>query len=179
MSDAYLGEIRIFAGNFAPAGWAFCIGQLLPIAQNTALFAVIGTQYGGNGTTNFALPNLSGAAPMHQGDGAGLTSRSVGELVGTQSVTLTMSEMPVHSHVPQAYANAGSSDDPTNRVWAEAPGVGRPRPVQPAWYSTTPNVQMSPNALSVTGGSQPHNNMQPSLALNFIICLNGIFPSRA
>jgi microcystin-dependent protein len=179
MADAFLGEIRIFSGNFAPNGWAFCNGQLLPIAQNTALFSILGTQFGGNGQTTFALPNLSGAAPMHHGVGSGLTPYTVGEQVGVDSVTLNTSQIPSHTHVAQAYAIPGSSTDPTNHYWAESPAQGRPHPQQAPLYSTNVNVTMSPSSLSVAGGSQPHNNMQPYLAMNFIICMNGIFPTRS
>jgi microcystin-dependent protein len=179
MADAFLGEIRIFSGNFAPNGWAFCNGQLVPIAQNTALFSILGTQYGGNGQTTFALPYLNGAAPMHQGSGVGLTTRAVGEQVGVDSVTLNISQIPSHRHAAQAYEIPGSSIDPTNHYWAESPAQGRPHPQQAPIYSTNANVTMSPNSLSAAGNSQPHNNMQPYLALNFIICMSGFFPTRS
>lgn len=178
MSDAFLGEIRIFAGNFAPVDWAFCNGQLLPISQYTALFSILGTRFGGNGQTNFALPNLGGAAPMGQGTGNGLTPRDVGELVGTQTVTLATTDIPSHSHTPMAVADGTStSTSPANAYWAEGPAVGRGG-VHPNLYNPTPNVQMSPYALGVAGNNMPHNNMQPYLSTNFIICLNGIFPPR-
>jgi microcystin-dependent protein len=179
MADAYLGEIRIFAGNFAPNGWALCNGALLPIAQNTALFSILGTQYGGNGQTNFALPNLSGSAAMSQGSGQGLTARAVGESVGTQSVTLDTNEMPAHNHVPNAVTSVAADTSPANDFWAVAPAEGKPpHHVTPNLYTSTVNAPMSPVALSVTGGSQPHNNMQPYLAMNFIICMNGEYPQR-
>lgn len=177
MADAYIGEIRIFAGNFAPYGWALCNGQLMSISQNTALFSIVGAQYGGDGKTTFALPNLMGSAPMNQGQGPGLTSRQMGEVVGAQTVTLLESQMPFHNHTPIAIQNVGTSGDPTNHLWAEAVQSGRP-PKQPPLYDTNANVQMSPQALGVTGGSQPHNNMQPYLVMNYIICLQGEFPSR-
>lgn len=179
MADAYIGEIRIFSGNFAPVNWALCNGQLLSISQNTALFSILGTQYGGNGTSTFALPNLNGAAPMHRGQGAGLTPRTVGEQVGVNSVALSASEMPRHTHAAQAYEIPGSSTEPANHYWAEAPAQGRPHPQQAPIYSANANVTMHPNALSAVGGGQPHNNMQPFLVMNFIICQYGIFPNRS
>ncbi|SFL21253.1 Microcystin-dependent protein [Paenibacillus sp. 1_12] len=178
MADAFIGEIRIFSGNYAPYGWALCNGQLMPIAQNAALFSILGTQYGGNGSNDFALPNLNGAAPMHGGSGAGLTTRHIGEKVGAESVTLTAAEMPSHTHAAQAYEIPGTSTHPSNNYWAEAPAQGRPHPQQAPIYSTNANVTMHPSSLSTTGGNQPHNNMQPFIALNFIICLNGIYPAR-
>ena len=173
MADQFVAEIRIFAGNFAPLGWAICDGQLLPISQNTALFSLLGTLYGGNGTSNFALPNLQGNFPMHQGNGAGLTPRSVGETGGSQSVTLLQTEMPMHSHVAQAAPAPGAPQlaNPTNAFWA--PSSARPYAVGP------PNVAMHPLALSAAGGSLPHNNMSPFQTLTFIIALQGIFPPRS
>lgn len=177
MADAFFGEIRLFAGNFAPMNWAFCNGQLLSIAQNAALFSLLGTQYGGDGKTTFALPNLQGIAPMGQGDGPGLTPRTVGEQTGTSTVTLTTSEMSAHTHLPQAVNTPSSSNSPANSYWAETPAVGRKKE-QIAIYGDAPNASMVPNALASAGGNQPHNNMQPFLAINFIICLIGEFPSR-
>ncbi|USG65063.1 tail fiber protein [Brevibacillus ruminantium] len=177
MADAYLGEIRIFAGNFAPKGWALCDGQLLHIQQYTALYSIINTQYGGDGKTTFALPNLMGSATMHQGQGQGLTPRTVGSKVGSSTVTLTSTQIPAHTHIPQAVIGEGNSSDPTGRNWATPP---QPDPFSdaPNLYDPTPNVQMSPVALNVTGGSQPHNNLQPFIAQNFIICLDGEYPSK-
>lgn len=177
MADAFIGEIRVFAGNFAPRDWAFCNGQLMSIAQNTALFSILGTQYGGDGRTTFALPNLNGKAAMSQGQGPGLTARTVGQQVGSSTVTLLTTEIPAHTHTPQAVAAKGNTNIPTGAVWAETPPQGRSGTQIPL-YSSTPNVQMSPVAANVAGGSQPHNNMQPFLAMSYIICLNGIFPSR-
>ncbi|MGE7694704.1 phage tail protein [Lysinibacillus sp. NPDC094177] len=177
MADAYTGEIRIFSGNFAPSGWAFCNGQLMNIQQNPALFSILGVQYGGDGRTTFALPNLIGSAPMNQGEGTGLTPRQVGQVVGAQTVTLLQSQIPAHTHTPKAIQGAGTSGDPTDCLWAEGVGAGRP-PKQPSLYDTNPNVQMNLQALGLTGGSQPHNNMQPFLAMNYIICLQGEFPPR-
>jgi microcystin-dependent protein len=175
MSETFLAEIRIFAGNFAPRGWALCNGQLLPIAQNTALFSLLGTQYGGNGQTTFALPNLSDSVPIGSGQGPGLTDRSQGEVGGSESVTLLNNEIPSHTHTPSVGSAAGSSADPTNAVWTVPPGR---RPVA-AYGGVTNTVSMYTMAIQPAGASQPHNNMQPYLALNFIIALEGIFPSRS
>lgn len=175
MSDQFVAEIRIFAGNFAPTGWAFCQGQLLPISQNTALFSLIGTFYGGNGQSTFGLPNFQGMAPINQGQGPGLTDRVIGETSGSESVTLIQSEIPSHSHFLQGTPNAADQTTPTGNVWA-ASAVGR---TPPPLYSTTQNTTMAPTALAPSGGSQPHNNMHPYLTLNFIIALQGIFPPRS
>ena len=178
MAEAYLGEIRIFAGNFAPKNWALCNGQLLPIASNSALYSILGTQYGGDGKTTFALPNLMGSAPMHHGSGPGLTPRRIGERIGSGTVALTESQMPQHTHIPQAINAVGSTDNPEGGFWAQA-RKNTPTSPQPKLYEPISNVQMSPAALSATGGSQPHNNMQPFIAQNFIICIaGGEYPSR-
>jgi len=175
MSNPFLAEVRIFTGNFAPKGWALCNGQLMPISQNTALFSLLGTTYGGDGKSNFALPDLQGCAPMQAGQGPGLSLRDLGETGGEQNVTLLQSEMPAHSHTVQAAAGTGLND-PTNNVWASgAKGFG-------AIYSASAqatNVQMSPLATSVAGSSLPHNNMMPYLGLTFIIALQGVFPARS
>lgn len=174
MSDQFVGEIRLFAGNFAPAGFAFCNGQLLSIAQHTALFSILGTRYGGDGKTTFALPNLAGAAPMGQGQGAGLTNRQVGETGGSPSVTLLATEMPAHTHSVGCYDGPTGTTDPTNAVWA-----GKAGRAATAYYAAAPiDTPMSPGALAPAGSSQPHNNMQPYLGLNYIIALEGYFPSR-
>ncbi|HEX9160073.1 MAG TPA: tail fiber protein [Thermoanaerobaculia bacterium] len=178
MSNPFVAEIRIFAGNFAPTGWALCNGQLLPISQNTALFSLLGTTYGGNGQSNFALPNLQGSAPMHPGQGPGLTLRSLGETGGEQAVTLLSTEMPSHTHTMQCSTMATAPNaSPTNNVLAPSGGRGRPVPYAPSVPAN--NIPMSPSAVSVTGGSQPHNNMPPFLSLTFIIALQGVFPARA
>lgn len=176
MSDPFLAEIRMFAGNFAPTGWALCNGQLLPISQNTALFALLGTFYGGDGKVTFALPNLTGSAPLQQGQGQGLSARDLGESGGVPNVTLLSSEMPAHTHVPQAVtASSGNANNPVGDVWAPAQ-FGR---VAENLYSTNaPDLQMSPLAVGIAGGSQPHNNMPPYLCITFIIALQGIFPAR-
>lgn len=175
MSDQFVAEIRIFAGNFAISGWAFCNGQLLPISQNTALFSLLGTTYGGDGKSNFALPNMQGNAPMQQGQGPGLSFRGLGETGGEQSVTLLQSEMPSHKHSVLAGATSDSAD-PTNRAWGSGQkGFGNV--YTPSVQAT--NVNMNPSGLSIAGGSQPHNNMMPYLGLTFIIALQGIFPPRS
>jgi microcystin-dependent protein len=172
MTDQFVAEIRIFPFNFAPTGWALCNGQLLPISQNTALFSLLGTFYGGDGKSTFALPDLQGSAPMHQFQGPGLSDRFLGETDGVQFVTLLQTEMPVHGH-----SMNGATQDPAlakavspNASWALSQGGGI--------YQTTQNGQLAVPATSVTGGGLPHNNMQPSLTLNFCIALQGIFPPR-
>ena len=177
MSNPFVAEIRIFTAGFAPKGWAQCDGQLMPISQNTALFSLLGTTYGGNGTSNFALPNLQGCAPMQAGQGPGLSLRDLGETAGEQTVTLLQTEMPAHAHNPPLAVNSNpNSNDPANNAWASGQkGFG-------AVYATSPPnplVQMNPFALSIAGGNLPHNNMPPFLGLMFIIALQGVFPARS
>jgi microcystin-dependent protein len=176
MSDPFVAEIRIFTGNFAPTGWALCNGQLLPISQNTALFSLLGTTYGGDGKSNFALPNLQGAAPMQAGQGPGLSLRDLGESGGEQTVTLLDTEIPSHLHSMVGVAS-GDKATPGGNSPAQSAGFGRPKAYAASNAAT--NVQMSPNALSVTGGSLPHNNLSPYLGLTFIIALQGVFPARS
>lgn len=171
----FIGEIRIFGGTFAPIGWEFCNGQLLSIQQNPALFALLETTYGGDGRTTFGLPNLQGAAAMHQGQGPGLTPRSVGETGGETAVSLTQQEMPVHNHSGGANAGGPVTINPVGAVFTTAPG-GHGHPGNA--YFSGHDTAMSPLALLPSGGSQPHNNMQPYLGISFIIALNGRFPSR-
>ena len=184
MSEPFLAEIRIFAGNFAPRGWAFCNGQLLPISQNTALFSLIGTTYGGDGRTTTALPDLQGRVPMHPGRGPGLTARRLGERLGIENVTLTQAEMGNHSHTLQGAEVSGTSTDPAGQFPAMFPGVspgrGQP-PVVPNNYKSAPSswVGMASEVLEPNGGSQSHTNLQPYLALNFCIALVGLYPSRS
>jgi microcystin-dependent protein len=173
MADPFVAEIRIFPFNFAPKGWAWCDGQLLPLSQNTALFSLLGTTYGGNGKSNFALPDLQGRAPMHPDQGPGLSLHDLGETGGSETVTLLESEIPSHSHAMNAVSQPGDLADPTGRSMARA-STGNP-------YQTTTNVnlvQMAPEALSPAGGDQPHNNMQPYLTFYFCIALQGVFPPR-
>jgi microcystin-dependent protein len=173
--DPYIGEIRIFAGNFAPRGWALCNGQLLAISQNTALFSLLGTNYGGDGKITFALPNLQASAPISQGQGPGLTPRVIGETGGAAVVTLINSELPMHSHAVNASSDGSTESNPTAAVWAVG---GQTRGGVPMYSANGPAAAMSPAALTQAGGDQPHNNMPPYLALNFIIALQGIYPSR-
>jgi microcystin-dependent protein len=174
MADPFVAEIRIFPFNFAPKGWAFANGQLLPISQNTALFSLLGTTYGGNGKSNFALPDMQGNAPMHPGQGQGLSLYDLGEIGGAQTISLLQTEIPVHTHSMQA-----NVDFPAN-VQAPAPD----RSLSPSAGGVAYDVpagqtaQFSFQALAPTGGSQPHNNMQPYLTLNFCIALQGVFPPR-
>ena len=177
MSDQYLGEIRMAGFNFAPIGWATCSGQLLPISQNTALFSLLGTYYGGNGTSNFGLPNLQARAAMGYGNGAGLSQRIWGETGGEYSVTLLSNQMPQHNHPAACISGAGSLDSPNvpgNAVWA-ADGAGRGINL---YATATTTTAMNPTDVQVNGGNQPHNNMQPCLAITYIIALQGIYPSR-
>ena len=165
MAEPFIGQIILFAGNFAPRGYAVCAGQLLPIAQNTALFSLLGTTYGGNGQTTFALPDLRGRAPLGTGQGPGLSNRTLGEVSGEESHTLTVGELPQHAHLPQV----ANGDQTTNRAAGSVPANG-------GVYSTSPNASGATTGLA--GGSQPHNNLQPYLGLNYCIALEGIFPSR-
>lgn len=175
MSNPYVGEIRIFGFNFAPKGWAQCNGQLLSISQNTALFSIIGTFYGGNGQSNFGLPNLQGAVALGQGSGPGLQTYVIGESAGTQNVTVLTGQMPSHTHTMLGLEGRGLSAHGTP-VAGDALITSHGGSAYAG--SITPNVQMSPQAVTVSGGSQPHNNMMPSLVLNYCICMQGVFPSR-
>lgn len=176
MAEPFVGEIRIFSLNFQPRGWAFCNGQVLSIATNTALFSLIGTSYGGNGQTTFALPNLQGSAPLHQGQGPGLSPHTIGEAGGEAAVTLTGSELPAHPHAARCSSVPGLQPGAVNNVWSPLPA----RPTPPPVYSDAgPNVAMNAGALAQAGGSQPHNNLSPYLGLNFCIATEGIFPQRS
>jgi microcystin-dependent protein len=178
MSDQYLGEIRVFGCNFAPYEWALCNGQLLPISQYTALFSLLGTFYGGNGTTNFALPNLQGSFPLNQGNGAGLTPREMGETGGETSVTLLQTQLPAHTH-PVACAAGSGTPGPSNAVFGGIAGRGKAPAYAAGSALATAGVNMSASAVANTGGGQPHNNLQPYLVLNFCIALTGIYPARS
>lgn len=171
MSEPFTAEIRIFAGNFAPRGWAFCDGQLLPISQNTALFALIGTTYGGDGRTTTALPNLQGRAPMHPGRGPGLTARRLGERTGSEISSLSEAQIPSHNHTLNSLPLAGNRNTPGGNVFARSTTVTPYRP-------SGSLVDMASAAVPTVGGGQAHNNVQPFLAMNFIIALVGLFPSR-
>jgi len=163
MGTPFIGEVKIISWNYAPKGWAFCNGQLLPINQNQALFSIVGTMYGGNGQTNFALPNLQGRAPIHMGNGF-----TEGEAAGQTAHTLTISEMPSHNHLVSASSATPDQGVATGNQWGSLANG----------YATTITTTLAPSAITNNGGSQPHNNMQPYLVLNFIIALQGIFPSR-
>ena len=172
MSNPFVAEIRIFPFNFAPKGWAFCDGQLMPISQNTALFSLLGTTYGGDGKSNFALPDMQGNAPMHPGQGPGLSLHDLGETGGTEFVTLLESEIPSHTHALRASLDDGDLNIP-------APTRSLAKSSQAAAYSTTATlVAMAPQALAPAGGDLSHNNMMPYLTLNFCIALQGVFPPR-
>jgi len=174
MADPFVAEIRIVGFNFAPKGWAFCNGQIMPISQNTALFSLLGTTYGGDGKSNFALPNMQGCAPLQQGQGPGLSLRDLGESGGEANVTLLQTEIPSHSHFAMAAAGGGQAS-PTGNTWG-----GSLKGHEVAMYAPASNLtQMSPFALSITGGNLPHNNMPPYLVVNFIIALQGVFPARS
>ena len=175
MADPFVAEIRIFPFNFAPTGWALCNGQLLPISQNTALFSLLGTTYGGNGQSNFALPNLQGMAPMFFGQGPGLSQRSEGEQSGSDAVTLLISEIPNHGHSLMAKSSGGQAD-PVAKLFGAA-GTQLP---PPNYYSNAPGTltAMSQQALAVAGSDTPHNNLMPYLVLTFCIALQGVYPPR-
>jgi microcystin-dependent protein len=174
MADPFVAEIRIFPFNFAPRGWAWCDGQLLPISQNTALFSLLGTTYGGNGLSNFGLPNIQGSAPMHPGQGPGLSLHDLGETGGSETVTLLNSEIPSHTHSLMSTTSPASGRDPSNNPLA------RSRNGLAYQTNITQNlVNMAPQAVSPTGGDQPHNNLQPYLTFYFCIALQGVFPPRS
>lgn len=193
--EGVIGEIRGFGGNFAPRAWAYCDGQLMSIAQNTALFSILGTTYGGDGRTTFALPDLRGRAPIHAGTGPGLSTRKLGQRSGTEGVTLTQNQMPAHTHISAFTQTAGVAHiaASTNIATSEEPGTNKYLAVPDAGgngfiYNTdTPDTTLGPSAVTVagtvtvgnTGASQEHNNMQPFLVIHWIICLQGVFPSRS
>jgi microcystin-dependent protein len=174
MSNPFVAEIRIFPFNFAPSGWAFCNGQILPLSQNTALFSLLGTTYGGDGKSNFALPNMQGNAPMHPGQGPGLSLHDLGETGGSDTVTLLESEIPSHNHSLMTFAGQATAQTPGPNV-----SVARARGITAFSTKTTSSiVPMSPNAVAPAGGDQPHNNLMPYLTLNFCIALQGVYPPR-
>ncbi|SRR5690606_655654 len=169
MAESFIGEIRMFGGNFAPRGWAFCSGQVLSISQNDALFTLLGTTFGGNGETTFALPDLRGRIPIHAGTGPGLSPRTLGEAAGTETVTLTQAQLPSHSHLLMGSTTAATGVSAAGMVPGQNTG-------EILYDTEEDDVGMHPSSFSAAGGSQPHNNMQPSLCVNFIIALEGVFP---
>ena len=171
MAQPYVGEIRMFAGNFNPSGWMFCEGQLLPISEYETLFNLIGTTYGGDGQSTFALPDLRGRVPNHFGNGFTLA-----ETGGAEEITLTVSQIPSHTHIPQCNSGNGTSTAPANNFWAAQPSLLQY--VDPGVSNANINVTLAANTLANTGGSQPHTNFQPYLCVDFIISLFGIFPSQ-
>lgn len=176
MADPFIAEIRIFPFFFAPKGWAFCDGQLLPISQNTALFSLLGTTYGGDGKSTFALPDLQGSVPMHPGQGPGLSLHDLGEIGGSDTVTLLLSEIPAHLHTVGRATNAnGNVTSPVGAIWAQAPSG---RGTISLYASGPATGKMGTDNILPTGGDLPHNNRQPYLTLNFCIALQGVFPSR-
>jgi len=174
MTDPYYGEIRTVGFSYAPSGWALCNGQLLPIQQNTALYSILGTKYGGDGMASFALPNLNGYVAMGQGNGPGLTPRIVGELTGAPTVTLRSIEMPQHTHAARSVDAGATTGSAANGVWAQQKYGRVPRRA----FTDAQNVNMRPDALGLAGGDQAHNNLPPVLGMFFVICLSGIFPRR-
>ncbi len=173
MSEAFIAEIRIFPFNFAPRGWALCNGQLLPISQNTALFSLVGTNFGGDGRSTFALPNLRGSAPIQPGQGPGLSNYNIGETGGQSTVTLLQSQIPSHTHAVNASNANGNQVGPAGNSFAK-PAAARGLKM----YGPTANDTMNPGATSVVGGDQPHENMMPFLVVNYCIALQGIYPAR-
>lgn len=179
--DEYIGVVKMFAGGFAPKGWALCQGQLLPIAQYNALFSILGTTYGGDGRTTFALPNLGGRVPVGTGPSSGAGQYVNGQIGGAESVTLLQTEMPAHNHQVMANSNAGTTNNPEAKVPAAAQfQIDRSSPIVPvnAYADSTSGSMMNGQTVSPAGGNQPHNNMQPYLGMNYIICLEGIYPPR-
>lgn len=177
MADPFVAEIRIVGFNFAPKGWAFCNGQILPISQNTALFSLLGTTYGGDGKSTFALPNLQGAVPMHPGQGPGLSLRDLGEQSGSDNVTLLISEMPVHTHALNSAGNLPATGSIPHAAAAFARSTGGSAYVA-GQGALNPNSALHFNAIPPTGGNLPHNNLMPYLVLNYIIAMQGVFPPR-
>lgn len=178
MADAYIGEIRLFCGTYAPSGWLFCWGQVLPVQEYNVLYSIIGNIYGGTAPSTFALPDLRGSVPLHQGAGPGLTPRTIAEDGGAATVTLSEGETPNHTHAAQGVNGNGTGTNPVGAQWAQH-YVGGRTPEIASLYAAAPNTLMNPLALAPTGGGQPHNNMQPYLPINFIICLDaGDYPVR-
>jgi microcystin-dependent protein len=171
MGQPYIGEIRMFGGNFAPAGWMFCEGQLLPISGNETLFNLIRTTYGGDGQNTFGLPDLKGRIPIHQGQGSGLSNRSLAEQGGHEKEALTINQLPTHTHSVRAQSKRGNTNNPANAVWASS--------TLNQYAADVSTTKMQAGSISTTGLGQPHNNMMPFLAVNFIISLYGIYPLQS
>lgn len=172
MSEPFVGEVRMFAGSFAPRGWAFCDGQLLAVSQNDALFSLFGTIYGGDGQTTFGLPDLRGRVPIHAGSGPGLTPRSLGSNSGSENETVAANTLPSHSHEFRASTNIADESDPSGNVLAQPPAVS-------TYFPTVPNTaDLAASSLASVGGNQSHTNLMPFLCVNFIVALVGIYPSR-
>ncbi len=171
MSEPFVGEIRMFAGNFAPRGWAFCDGQLLAVSQNDALFSLFGTIYGGDGRTTFGLPDLRGRIPVHAGSGPGLSDRRLGSKGGAEQVTLTTNQLPSHAHAVRGTNDAADSTEPAGKLPAQSTTID-------LYVSTAPTVDFNPAAVQGTGGSQAHSNLMPALCIHFIVALFGVYPSR-
>lgn len=178
MATPFLGEIKLFAGNFQIRGWAYCDGRLLSIAQNDALYALLGTTYGGDGQTTFALPNLQSRVALHQGQGPGLTNRVIGEASGAETVTLTQNQLPSHTHTTIATTVQGTASAPANALPATPAGVNTQYLYLSGSASGTTNAPPAPQSVSSAGGNQPHDNIAPVLALNYLIALEGVFPSQ-
>lgn len=180
MSQPYVGQIMMFGGNFAPVGWMLCEGQLLPISEYDTLFNLIGTTYGGDGQQTFALPNLQGAVPLHMGQGPGLSPYVLGETGGTELVTLTTQQLPIHNHIAIASSTAGNANTPTGNILATEGGADASKvAIYAPWDNNAANMTtLLPSSVQPSGGSQPHENRQPTLVLNFIISLFGVYPSQ-
>jgi microcystin-dependent protein len=185
--ESFIGTIMMFAGNFAPLGWALCDGTLLSIAQNAALFSILGTTFGGNGQTNFALPDLRGRVPIHQGQGPGLSSYALGEAGGTENVTLTTTQIPPHAHTTPSHTHSFAAPASTGRPTGTSPASAVPAAATANFYASAANAAMLAGTTAndgagnsgVAGSGVSHTNLQPFLGVNFIICLQGIFPSRS
>ena len=171
MADPFIGEIRIFAGNFAPSGWAFCDGQLLAVSQNDALFSLFGTMYGGDGRTTFGLPDLRGRIPIHQGQGPGLTNRRLGEKAGSETSTVSQAEMPSHTHAVRGTSDFAGDTAPANNLPATVAGGN-------LYSDASPGVALAGNSVEASGGGQPHANLMPFKCIHFIVALFGVYPSR-
>ena len=176
--DPFIGEIRMFCGNFAPSGWAQCDGQLLPIQQYTALFSILGTQFGGDGIRTFGLPDLRGRVPIHQGQGPGLSPYTIGQAGGNENVTLVQNQMPQHNHLITCDNGGGGKNTPGGNLLGSV-NVSATEKFYSAATVGPSTAQMNQGAITIAGGNQPHENRQPHLCVNFIIALNGIFPSRS